>query len=83
MDDNWKMHGCGVGERCCFPLEDEVPEYKLGIDFDEFICSKDGNLSFKINDKSAVKTVICLLKSTNSSAEKTVIYLLKSMINLQ
>ena len=42
LDGVLKMHGCGVNERCCYPLDDAVPEYELSIDDSENICSENG-----------------------------------------
>jgi len=42
VNKKFEMFGCGVYEKCCYPLEDPAPEFEYQVPADHVVCSVDG-----------------------------------------
>merc|ERR1719232_755951 len=42
VDNKFEMFGCDVGEVCCNPLDDPVPEFRFSVPDKNVVCSSSG-----------------------------------------
>ena len=43
VDNKFEMFGCDVGEVCCNPLDDPVPEFRFSVPDKNVVCSSAGS----------------------------------------